>query len=150
MPCDIMKKIVALNVRWFETTRSSRSQLVSTSYRNPSSGVMKNWPKRVDFYSQKVWYIDQWSIEWTVKDNFHSHESCSDQRSVATGSVKKLFNWFVTCEHILTPMMKIWVRCGRPDQFGQRCEVPLYKICDRLGENTDGDSWWRLPVGSWN
>ena len=40
-----------------------------------------------------------------VEDNFHSHESCSDQRSDATKDVRKLFNDLLTCEHVLTPMI---------------------------------------------
>ena len=31
--------------------------------------------------------------------------SCSDQRADATKGVKKLFNEFLTCEHILTPII---------------------------------------------
>ena len=46
-------EIVALDVRWFETTRSSRSQLVSTSNRKPSSVVMKIDPKRADYIARR-------------------------------------------------------------------------------------------------
>ena len=49
-----MKKIVAPDVRWFETTKSSRqSQLVSTSNRKPSSGLMKIDPKRGDYIAKR-------------------------------------------------------------------------------------------------
>ena len=40
-----------------------------------------------------------------MKDNFHTHKSCSDQRSDVTEGVRKLFNKFLTCEHILTPLV---------------------------------------------
>ena len=44
-----------------------------------------------------------------MKDNFHSHQSCSDQRSVATEGVRKLFNQLLTFEHVLTPWIGIWM-----------------------------------------
>ena len=47
------EEIVALDVRRFETTRSSRSQLVSNSNRKPSSGVMKIDPKRGDYIAKR-------------------------------------------------------------------------------------------------
>ena len=49
-----MKKIVALDVSRFETTRSSHlSQLDSTSNRKPSSGVMKIDPKWGDYVAKR-------------------------------------------------------------------------------------------------
>ena len=33
----------------------------------------------------------------------------SDQRSVAAEGVRKLFNELQTCEHILTPLIGIWM-----------------------------------------
>ena len=42
-----------------------------------------------------------------MKDNFHSHKSCFDQRLVATEDVRELFNELQMCEHVLIPLIRI-------------------------------------------
>ena len=105
--------------------RSSRwSQLVSTSSRKPSSGVMKIDPRRGDYIAKRCDRLSNDQLMNCEREHSLSWELFWSMIN-ATEGVKELFNELLTCEHILTPWLEFGGRCGRPDQLGQRCEAPL-------------------------